>query len=94
MATKTITFPQVAEIALAVMSKANVSADDTTLAGVQAARSMLHGIKNGTFIVQPAAQPEAGAPPAAPPAAPAGKHGGQVFDGGDHTGSRQRGRRK
>jgi len=62
-----VTPAQMAQVALATMDKANVGADDATLALVVAARGMLRNIMNGSLIVTQAQQPSA-APATSTPA--------------------------
>jgi hypothetical protein len=60
-----------ARVALDVMSKADVKADDETIEAVRDARRMLHAIVTGALVVSvpqpalPAQPPEAAAPPTA-----------------------------
>ena len=49
-----VTYAQLATVALTTIAEAKVGADDATLAMVQAARQMLHGIASGQFVVAPA----------------------------------------
>lgn len=53
----TVSIGQLAQYALSVMDKAQVPADDQTLAMVQATRQFLHGITQGKYTVTEAAVP-------------------------------------
>ena len=57
-----VTHADLAGVALQVMSKATVQADDDSLALTQAARNMLRQIASGELVVGTKAPPEA-APP-------------------------------
>lgn len=58
-----VTHAQLATVALTTIAEAKVGADDATLAMVQAARQMLHGIASGQFIVAPAPKEQPAAAP-------------------------------
>ena len=58
MAQRQISAAQLATYLLACVDKVQVAADDNTLAVTQAARSLLRGIADGTFLVAPAQVPE------------------------------------
>lgn len=61
-----VSFAQLAQFALSVMDKASVTADDQSLALVQASRQFLRGIQSGQYVVSEAPTPVAETPP--PPA--------------------------
>jgi hypothetical protein len=58
-----VTHAQLATVALTTIAEAKVGADDATLAMVQAARQMLHGIASGQFVVAPAPKEQPAAAP-------------------------------
>lgn len=53
MATIQISYAQIAQVGLATVNKAQISADDTSMALVNGLKEMLRGIASGALIVAP-----------------------------------------
>lgn len=51
MATVNVPFSKLAEVALATMARASISADDETIAMVQGSRNMLRAIAQGQLVL-------------------------------------------
>ncbi len=66
MPTVQISYAQIAQVGLATVNKAQISADDTSMALVGGLKDMLRGIAGGTLVVSAAPAGAAAPSPAAP----------------------------